>query len=534
MEVDELHRCLDVLRHRVTRDVVVVVAQVERNAHLLAVESFLHVVVRECAQSACFHHGAEVFQVDEVLWSVESLTALSHCLEHDFVVLEVGLLQHHLGAVAQFQFLVSELCVLLLLYNLARFRHCVGSDERLVLGVVNISLEFLAAHFADGLCHTSLVGISLAILLLCHDEHHKVRVLLADEFLSILVNHLNANHRRLDKLRHHLIFHLDRRYWLVVEIVVAIEIAVGGVLHLVAVVVLLLQLAQVLVLAAVVLTRSETELAHALCLAIDGSEGLEVLAVLRHSVQLEVVHCLREDILSVLCIGSNEWAVGLLCHFLEAQVEHHADNTLCILVEQVADVLLLLFFHDFVLHHHAHERVFLFLVFLEDVDRLGIVGHWLVNHLCCVGRNHSVFPEVLDYCLYMVDVNIADNDDCLVVWAIPLAVVCAEHVGLEVVNDFHKTDRQALAVLTARIECWQNLLVHALAGSLVELPLLMNDTALLVYFLRVECQAVRPVLQNEDTRVDGCSTLCRHVADAVNRLVDRGVSIEVATELHAQ
>ena len=60
----------------------------------------------------------------------------------------------------------------------------------------------------------------------------------------------------------------------------------------------------------------------------------------------------------------------------------------------------------------------------------------------------------------------------------------------------------------------------------------MDDTTLLIDFLGFEQQARRPVAQDEQARVEGRLTCGRHVVNVVDRLVDRGVSIQVGSELH--
>ena len=47
----------------------------------------------------------------------------------------------------------------------------------------------------------------------------------------------------------------------------------------------------------------------------------------------------------------------------------------------------------------------------------------------------------------MVDIDITDNYDSLVVRAVPLVIVVAELLILEVVNDRHQSDRQADTIL---------------------------------------------------------------------------------------
>ena len=62
----------------------------------------------------------------------------------------------------------------------------------------------------------------------------------------------------------------------------------------------------------------------------------------------------------------------------------------------------------------------------------------------------------------------------------------------------------------------------------------MYYVALLVNLVGFQQQTVRPVFQDQQTRVERCSALGGNIADAINGLVNAGVSIQVATELNTQ
>ena len=62
----------------------------------------------------------------------------------------------------------------------------------------------------------------------------------------------------------------------------------------------------------------------------------------------------------------------------------------------------------------------------------------------------------------------------------------------------------------------------------------MNHVALLVNLVSLQQKTVRPVFQNQQTRVERRGTLGGNVADAINGLVDTGISIQIATELNTQ
>ena len=185
------------------------------------------------------------------------------------------------------------------------------------------------------------------------------------------------------------------------------------------------------------------------------------------------------------------------------------------------------------LEHDIYHRHALLLVLVDDHDGFGIVGHQLVHDGSGVlGVGHGA-EELLDLGLGLVDIHVTDHDDTLVGGMVPLLVVVAQFLGLEVVDDRHQSDGVSFSVLRTRVELGEVALEHAAAGRGAQAPLLVDDTALLVYLLGLQQQTVCPVAQDEQARVE-CALACRgHVADAIDRLVDAGVGIQVASELHA-
>ena len=135
------------------------------------------------------------------------------------------------------------------------------------------------------------------------------------------------------------------------------------------------------------------------------------------------------------------------------------------------------------LHGNADGRKPLLLVFLKNQDCLRIISDWLWNHLRGILRNFHALPQLFYVCLYMVDVHVTDHDDGLIIWTIPFLVIVAQSLVREIVDNLHKTNWQAMTVFRTWIQAWKYFLIHALTWSLVELPLLMDHTTLLVDFL---------------------------------------------------
>ena len=208
VQVNELHQRLDVLRNSLAAQHLIVVVHAHAHGSLLAIESFLQLGIREVAQSAGLHDSGEQLQVVVVGLAIESVTALGHGLELDLVVLEVGLLQNHTGAVGECQLLIAKFLVLGLLGNFTSLRHSLGSNQRLVLHVVHVGFNLLGAHSINSLGHLLLGGQGITLTVGGEKGHHEVGVVIGDEFLlQCLVNGLEWNHR--SHLLHDLVILLD-------------------------------------------------------------------------------------------------------------------------------------------------------------------------------------------------------------------------------------------------------------------------------------------------------------------------------------
>ena len=60
----------------------------------------------------------------------------------------------------------------------------------------------------------------------------------------------------------------------------------------------------------------------------------------------------------------------------------------------------------------------------------------------------------------------------------------------------------------------------------------MDDATLLVNLLGLQEQSVGPVVQNQQTRVDDALARRGYITYIIYRLVDRGIGVEVGSELH--
>ena len=114
------------------------------------------------------------------------------------------------------------------------------------------------------------------------------------------------------------------------------------------------------------------------------------------------------------------------------------------------------------LEHQLDDVLLLFLVFLNGEDSLWCVGHGLFHHRSGIGWHLDVAENLLDFLLGAVYVNVAHHHNGLVVRTVPLLVVVAQSLGLEVVDNLHQSDRHAVTVFAVGIELGQTTFKHTL------------------------------------------------------------------------
>ena len=151
------------------------------------------------------------------------------------------------------------------------------------------------------------------------------------------------------------------------------------------------------------------------------------------------------------------------------------------------------------LHEDLEDAHLQLLVLVYHVDGLVVVGHFHGHYLGSIGRHLDASEELLDLSLDMVYVHVADDDDCLVVWAIPLAVIGAQGLRVAAVDDAHQSDRHAVAIFAVGVELRQGTLQYALLSHHAHTVLIVHHVALVVDGFLGERDAVAPVFQNEHT-----------------------------------
>ena len=199
--------------------------------------------------------------------------------------------------------------------------------------------------------------------------------------------------------------------------------------RLLAVVVHFLYLTQDLIPCPVVFGGGEAMVFHPFHLAQSSCQSLEVLALLGHHLQLQGILRARHEIGGKGCAGVTERALGLYGLFREAGVEHLADGTLGVVDHIVRHVALHLVGHGVKLHESEEDAQLLLLVLTHEINTLVVVGHLHGLYLGGVGRHLDAAKEFLDLLLGAVHIDVANDDDTLIVGTIPLAVVGPEGLG---------------------------------------------------------------------------------------------------------
>ena len=403
-------------------------------------------------------------------------------------------------------------------------------DEGLGLSLVLEGLDFLGVNFLVYLVQLGLGGEVVTVGIGEHEHDHAV--VGTDKLGEGLVDSLEG-HCSLELLCH-LKLELDAGDGDELSEVLGVFAGVRGVLASVALLVLAVECSYVLGFGAVVFAGGEAVASGAEELAVSGLDGGTDVVALADNLEGEGVLGVSEQEGAQLERSLGEGAVGLFGHVACALVEHAVDHAL-----DVRDCEVGHFAADFAgqellgeLEGHQTDGDGLLFVLADGVDGAFVVADTLVYAGSGVGGHLDGAEDFLDLRLDVGGVDVTDDDDGLVVGAVPRLIVVAENLGVEVVDNGHQTDGQACAVLAVGINDGQQLLHQLLLAGVGATPFLVDDTALLVDFVGGEEQAVGPVVEDEQARVNYARALHGDVGDVVDGLVDRGVGIEVLAKLY--
>ena len=104
------------------------------------------------------------------------------------------------------------------------------------------------------------------------------------------------------------------------------------------------------------------------------------------------------------------------------------------------------------LHINLEEINLLLLILVNNIDGCIIISYFNLLYLSGILRHLDTREEFLNLSFDMINIYITHDDNCLIVWAIPLAIVSAESFWLTAIDNAHQTDRKTVTILFALIE----------------------------------------------------------------------------------
>ena len=104
------------------------------------------------------------------------------------------------------------------------------------------------------------------------------------------------------------------------------------------------------------------------------------------------------------------------------------------------------------LHINLEEINLLLLILVDNVDGRIIIRYFYLLNLSGILRYLDTREEFLDLSFDMIYIYITHDDNSLIVWAIPFAIVSTESFWLTTIDNAHQTDRETVAILFALIE----------------------------------------------------------------------------------
>ena len=166
-------------------------------------------------------------------------------------------------------------------------------------------------------------------------------------------------------------------------------------------------------------------------------------------------------------------------------------------------------------------------------DRFGVVGHFVNRAFAAVAACRHIGPQGFDFGFDGIDIDVAHHHDGLQIGAVPFAIVVAQSLIREVVDDGRVANHIALGILRAREYVGVGLFPHTPAGSGTRTPLFANDTAFGINLVAQQRQGTRPIVHHQQGAVDDALAIGRHVGQAIDRFVERGVGVDVTTKIDA-
>ena len=291
-------------------------------------------------------------------------------------------------------------------------------------------------------------------------------------------------------------------------------------------------MAQIFGTGTVVFRFRKAELAGAFCFAQESGYSIFYGIFLADNDTGEGIFGFGNKEIIVISGGIYIRRIGGLYQFVQTRIQHIVDERGCIILYQITHVAFLLVRSGFVLVEDEGLYIGLFLVLINQYNRLLVVVYRIVLAFGSIGLGGNIRKHFLDLGFDGVHIYIANYHNTLKVWTVPLFIVVSQSLRFEVHNDLHRSDRETSGILRSFEHDWKHLLLEALYGAHTGAPFFVDDSAFLVYFLRVQGQIVTPVVQNQQAGVDGSRSSDRHIGNVVYGFVYGSIGVQVLTEFH--
>ena len=401
--------------------------------------------------------------------------------------------------------------------------------QRLCADFFGEGFYLLGIHFGHCRQHFLLCGTDEAFLVGHEDENGTI---VRRQACNGLVDVLQGNHRHY--LLHRLMYPLDAWSGFVVEEVTDIGIDEGSVRALVASLVSSIYLREIFLLEAVVLAFSEAATNGTEQFTIGSLDAFCIATLLHVDIKRKGILRLCHKEVAEHDVRSGEGCICLARNLGKTLVEHASDGIFHEVNHIISYRTPHLAWHGVALEHNVCPHAGIFLVLTDEDERLLVVGHGELLTDGSIGwGGGNVGKHVLQLLFDGIRFNITHNDECLQVGTIPTAVVAAQGLVGEVLHHLHRADGHTVGILAVLVECRQSGLEETHFGTATYTPLLFDNTTLLVDFLVLEQEVVTPVVQDEQTGIDGAGYLHIHIIYIIDGLVEGGIGVEVLAELHS-
>ena len=245
---------------------------------------------------------------------------------------------------------------------------------------------------------------------------------------------------------------------------------------------------------------------------------------------VERIHFLSA--LAVLASCAGERRFGIQRQFRETVIEHIADQAaqhidhvcLCGTLEHLGQLIELIL--------HSDTAAFRLGVGNDYYQRFLVVVHRVDRALTIVGTTRYVRPEGFDLRLNTIHIDVTHYNNSLIIRAIPFLIIVTQCLILKIIDHRRVPDHISFRVLRARVHARVHLFPYAPARGASGTPFLQDDATLSVYLLVQKQQAAAPIVHDEQRAIHDTRTISRHIGETIDRLINRGISIDVSTEVH--